>query len=204
MAGTFGYARAVLPGFDERRKALENAFFSDQEQKLLDELRAENARRETRELLRERSGVDDDAVLDKLIELSIDTESVVAMSLVPLIRVAWADGSIHDKERNAVLESAAAGGVGKDTPAYALLDSWLAQKPDDALTVGTEGVLHEAHVEVAAVVGHHDRVGVVGDIPTPADLDPHDPLVAEDLEHVEQVAVTNGQCAGSSRCRSSG
>lgn len=131
----------MLPGFDERRKALENAFFSDQEQKLLDELRAENSRRETRELLRERSGVDDDAVLDKLIELSIDTESVVAMSLVPLIRVAWADGSIHDKERNAVLESAAAGGVSKGTPAYALLDGWLTQKPDEALTDAWQGYI---------------------------------------------------------------
>lgn len=123
----------MLPGFDERRKALEYAFFREKEQKLLDQLRSEAQKRETRELLRERSGIDDDAVLDKLIELSINTESIVAMALVPLVRVAWADGSLHDKERSAILDAAAASGILAGTTAHALLDSWLQTAPDAQL-----------------------------------------------------------------------
>ena len=123
----------MLPALDERRKALEDAFFREQEKKLLDQLRSETQKVETRELLRERSGIDDDAVLDKLLELSIDTESIVAMALVPLVRVAWADGSVHDKERSAILDAAAASGILPSTAAHELLKSWLQHAPDEQL-----------------------------------------------------------------------
>ncbi len=119
----------MLPGFAERQKALEDAFFKDQEKKQLAALRAEQDKREAKELMREASGIADDAVLDKLIELELHAESVCAMTMVPLVRVAWADGSVQDKEREAILKAADNKGIASGSPAFELLESWLTHQP---------------------------------------------------------------------------
>ena len=51
-----------------RGNALENAFFLDRDQELLQKLKAEVAGKETQDAMRSVSGIDDDAVLDQLIK----------------------------------------------------------------------------------------------------------------------------------------
>ena len=43
--------------------------------------------------------------------------------------VAWADGSIDDKERSAILSRAAELGLTKQDVSYQLLEGWLAEQP---------------------------------------------------------------------------
>src|SRR5687768_6259385 len=114
---------------EERGRALENQFFEKENQKKLEAMRAKEAAQATREDLRKASGMTDDAVLDKLVALGLKTNTIAALSLVPLIEVAWADGEVQDNERNAILQGAHGKGLEQGSDGYELLQSWLRKKP---------------------------------------------------------------------------
>jgi hypothetical protein len=114
----------------DRGRSLEDEFFRREDKRLIEQLTALRAVEATREALSKASGVTTPAVLDKLIELGIRAETVAALSIVPLVEVAWADGAIDAKERRAVLERA---GVPPGSTAGALLATWLDRRPDPKL-----------------------------------------------------------------------
>lgn len=112
-----------------RRKALEESFFAKHNEKLRRALHAQEAAKARKEALAAASGIRDDTVLETLIALDIAADTVAALALVPLVEVAWADGSIDEKERTAILDAAAKTGLEKDGASYQLLQSWLAVHP---------------------------------------------------------------------------
>lgn len=118
---------------EDRRKSLEEEFFHKESQKDLEKLREKLAKQTSKEELKKASGMEDDAVLDRLVELGIRADTVVALSLVPLIKVAWADGEIQDREREAIMHGAEGKGIDKDSTAAELLKKWLHKKPDESL-----------------------------------------------------------------------
>src|SRR3569623_2303973 len=87
----------------------------------------------SRDELRMASGMTDEAVLEKLNTLGLRANTIAALSLVPLIQVAWADGAIQDNERTAILQGAHGKGLEKGTDGYDLLQAWLNKRPSDAL-----------------------------------------------------------------------
>jgi hypothetical protein len=117
----------------DRKKALEESFFAKAHAKILERMRIEEKRKAAREQLAQVSGIDDEAVLAKLADLDIEAGTWAAISLVPLVEVAWADGKIDEKEREAVLSSAEANGIVRGSPSYELLEYWLARRPDARL-----------------------------------------------------------------------
>ncbi len=118
---------------DDRRAGLEEAFFAHQNELLRQKLRDADAHKATREALAAASGIRDDAVLDRLIGLGLGSETVAALSLVPLVAVAWADGEISDKERATVLSGAESAGMSRTEAGYAVLERWLRTKPEAGL-----------------------------------------------------------------------
>lgn len=117
----------------ERKKALEEQFFARQEKELRERVRRQAEEQSRRAGLAEASGLDDPAVLDRLAGLGLDGETVTALELVPLVEVAWADKILHQAEREAVLRAAEESGVGAGSPAHALLESWLENRPSREL-----------------------------------------------------------------------
>jgi hypothetical protein len=73
----------------DRRKALEEEFFRKQNEKLRERLHAQMERKDHRESLALAIGIRDAAVLDHLVALGLDGQTVAALGLVPLIEVAW-------------------------------------------------------------------------------------------------------------------
>jgi len=118
---------------EERGRALENQFFDKENKAKLAAMKAKMEGQQTREELRKASGMTDDAVLDRLVALGLRANTIAALSLVPLIFVAWADGSIQDNERNAILQGAHGKGLETGTDGYELLNTWLAKQPGDEL-----------------------------------------------------------------------
>ncbi len=114
----------------ERRRALEECFFQRHNEKLLNEFRQHLASMERREQLADASGVHDDAVLDRLLALDIGPETLAALTLIPLVEVAWADGKVPEAQKAAVLKASEQAGVSRDDDAYPLLDGWLTQRPE--------------------------------------------------------------------------
>ena len=119
--------------FEQRRRSLEEAFFKQRDQQLLARLRAELEALERREQLARVSGIQDTKVLDDLVRVGVGPETLVALRLVPLVEVAWADGMVAQAERTAILNAAAAIDVHPGSPAYGLLDRWLTERPDERL-----------------------------------------------------------------------
>jgi hypothetical protein len=123
-----------------RRKALEDCFFHQVDQKLLARLKAAvTGTQELRARLIEVTAIDDDAFIDKLVELGIQPETAVALSLVPLVQVAWADGQIQEGERKAILSAAKDSGIDEASPSYELLQGWLASDPNNELEATWRG-----------------------------------------------------------------
>ena len=110
-------------------RALEEAFFTKENARLLEQMRE----KKQREALREVVQIKDEEFLDRLIELGINPETVLALTLVPLTAVAWADGILEDRERDAVMKAAEEKGISPGTAGHHLLETWLSKRPDQEL-----------------------------------------------------------------------
>jgi hypothetical protein len=119
--------------FDERRKALENAFFHKRDSDLLQQLRQRMQRLEDKTKLVEATGIQEEGLLERLLDLQITPETLGALMLVPLVEVAWASGTVHGKQREAVMKAAQQSGLTSDSPAHRLLIGWLATRPGPEL-----------------------------------------------------------------------
>ena len=110
-------------------RALEEAFYTKENARLLEQLREKKQRTALREVVQ----IEDDAFLDRLIELGINFEAVLALKLVPLLAVAWADGVLDNRERDAIIKAAEENGILQGTAEYQLLETWLSRRPDQEL-----------------------------------------------------------------------
>ena len=111
------------------RQALEDAFFQKRGQELMEYLRTAAQERATRDRLQEISGIDDPRVLETLERAGITPESMTALTLLPLARVAWADAKVHGAELESLLSAAHEQGLSRESPGYQLLDKWLTERP---------------------------------------------------------------------------
>ena len=117
----------------DRGRSLEDQFFRREDQRLLAKLNEVKTAQATREALAKASGIAKPEILDKLVALGIKPETIAALSLVPLVEVAWADGTLDAKERRATLERAREAGLAPGSTAHALLEAWLERRPDPRL-----------------------------------------------------------------------
>ncbi len=113
----------------DRGKALEDSFFARQNEEMIQRLRQEREAEAQKEGLSTASGITSDAVLDSLVAVGVRSETLAAIALVPLVAVAWADGSVEAEERKAVLSAAHEAGVERGQPCYELLEGWLETRP---------------------------------------------------------------------------
>lgn len=117
----------------DRERALEYEFFHRVDEQLLEQLRRDLRNEQQLRALADKTGISNVKVLQQLRDLEIGSESLLALSLVPLIRVAWADGSIDEQERQVIQDTAHSLGHERDTESYRLLETWLQQPPGDGL-----------------------------------------------------------------------
>ena len=117
--------------FGERRRALEEEFFTRHNAELLARMRAELEAGHLRDALRDTAGIADESLLAHLVELGITPGTLAALTVAPLISVAWADRKLEELERSQVLRDPEVLGLGQ--PAHAMLESWLSAEPEPAL-----------------------------------------------------------------------
>jgi hypothetical protein len=117
----------------DRVRNLEDEFFRQEDERLMQRLRELKQREVSREALAKASGITNQAILDVLLHLGIRPEIVGALSVVPLAEVAWADGQLDAKEKQAILERAQKSGIAPGSIDHDLLSSWLEHKPEPKL-----------------------------------------------------------------------
>jgi uncharacterized tellurite resistance protein B-like protein len=115
--------------FHRRRKGFEAEFFAKRDQALIEKLRAALEREHPRETLKQLTGIQDDAVVDTLVGLHVDRDTLAAFALYPLVEVAWADGAVDERERAAFLTAAAEHGLDPGSPGHEALREFLKESP---------------------------------------------------------------------------
>lgn len=116
--------------FKKREASLEDAFFMDRDRQLMEKMRMELSAFEEKKKLAHVSGIVEERVLSNLVQAGVQAETLAAVGLIPMVEVAWCDGTVAPEEREAVLNAAASQGVQPDTASYELLKSWLDKRPD--------------------------------------------------------------------------
>ena len=119
--------------FKERGRGMEEAYFRQQDAKLIERLHQEAKLEEIASALAEKLQVDNPDFLRRVRELGVTGDSAPAFLLAPLVQVAWGEGTVTEPERDTVLRLARDRGVEVNAPAYAQLRAWLQERPVDAL-----------------------------------------------------------------------
>ena len=118
--------------FGDREKAMEDAYFRQEEAKLIEKLRNKAQLDEIAVALGQHLQIDNPDLLQRLRDLGITLDTAPAFFLAPLIQVAWAEGKVSKAERSAVLRLAQRRGVDAHSTAYRKIEEWLTVRPSDA------------------------------------------------------------------------
>lgn len=129
--------------FAKRERGLENEFFYRVDQELIRKLKEKADSEEGKARLKQVTGVSDEPLLNELLEAGIRAEMLVALTLVPLVQVAWANHIMDSRQRKAILEAAEDLGLAKESTSSQLLSKWLHEKPSDTLFSAWKHYVHE-------------------------------------------------------------
>jgi hypothetical protein len=116
--------------FAARRSSFEESYFRSRDAELVDKLKRVFDAKRDREELRKATGIADDQVLDRMMAVNAKGEMLTAFKLLPLVEIAWADGSYDQKEADAVVTAAIRHGIPRDSAALERIKEWLQRGPN--------------------------------------------------------------------------
>jgi len=114
---------------DKVQREKEEQYFQKKESDLRDKLRRRMQEAAEIARLKGEFGESDERVLKAFEEAGFSRETVVLLHLVPLVEVAWADGSVSAAERADILEVAKIRNIVPGSPAYDMLERGLRERP---------------------------------------------------------------------------
>lgn len=117
----------------ERGRSLEEDYFRKKDRELIERMRQAAADEQARQELAKTSGLDDPALLQELKELGFTPGTVTLLPLIPVLRVAWAEGGITGAERDLLVRLARSRGVAEGSEADRQLSEWMVRRPDDSV-----------------------------------------------------------------------
>lgn len=132
-------------------RAIEAAFYKDDVGSFRAALAAEEA--EAAGALKRATGIDDPDLLVRLAELGIRAETLAALTLIPLIEIAWADGVMDAVERAEVLRGAVTCGIAAESASYRLLEIWTIERPAPEILA----IWREFIAAIASSLGARER-----------------------------------------------
>ena len=127
----------VSEEWSDGRRAHEDAYFRKRDQELVEQARLRAEDEAALQRLAEAAGVDDEDIPRDLQRLGYTVETVTLLYIVPMIEVAWADGTVSEPERDAIIAAALARGVEPGSQADRQLAQWLANPRSAVLSDAT-------------------------------------------------------------------
>ena len=125
----------------------EEAYFKaleiEQRRKLREKLEAAAKDLADKQAIAESVKTEDLSLAERIKALGFCGESAKVFDLLPLVHVAWADGSIHRSERVAILHVLEARGVASGSEGFALMESLLEERPSGEYVTQSLAVLEE-------------------------------------------------------------
>ena len=117
--------------FRDRERGEEEAYFRQEDAKLIAKLRQKAQLSEIAHALAEKLQADEPTLLERIQKLGVTLNTGSAFILAPLVEVAWIDGQVSDAERYIILDIAKQRGVEQGSADYDQLLDWLAHRPSD-------------------------------------------------------------------------
>ncbi|MGB7329230.1 MAG: hypothetical protein WBD31_30390 [Rubripirellula sp.] len=124
-------------------------FFVELEQQIVKRLHDEATSEQGRVELLRSTGIHGTELLDEFGKLGITADGVVALRLLPLVLVAWADGNVSKEEHKAVMDAALKMGIVESTTAWILLDQWLAKRPRGVSVDAWRRYIHDVMAQMS-------------------------------------------------------
>ena len=113
----------------EAKSIIEDRFFADLEDMIVSRLHSEADADEGHAELIRSTGIHDKQLIAELVDLGITAEGLMALRLLPLVLVAWAENRVDEQERISVMTEASRLGIQDDSVAAVLLHEWLRKLP---------------------------------------------------------------------------
>ena len=117
--------------FRDRERGEEEAYFRQQDAKLIAKLRQKAQLSEIAHALAEKLHADEPELFERIQKLGVTLDTGSAFILAPLVEVAWVDGDVSQAERDTILHIAKQRGVAPGSADYRQLLDWLAHRPSD-------------------------------------------------------------------------
>lgn len=89
------------------------------------------------------AGTEDMELAERIRKLGFSGETAVVFDLLPLILVAWADGSVSRAERETIFTVVERRNLARDSEAFLAVESLLEEKPSDAFIEESMDALRE-------------------------------------------------------------
>ena len=115
---------------DDIRKREED-YFRRKDRELVDRMRQVAASADIRKGLEDATGIHDAESLKDLEALGFTPSTVTLLPLVPVLQVAWSEGSVSTAEREMIVTLARARDIAPDSDADQKLQAWLDRRPSD-------------------------------------------------------------------------
>ncbi|MHC4429946.1 MAG: tellurite resistance TerB family protein [Planctomycetota bacterium] len=112
-------------------------------QRMREEIEGRAAAEQNKRKIKAGLGTDDKTVIERIQALGLDGDVVQVIHLLPLVQIAWADGTVSVNERVTILRAAEAHGIEPGTRAATFLASLLEWRPSDTLLDEILAVLRE-------------------------------------------------------------
>ncbi len=151
----------------------EDAYFRKQDQELRQRLRDQLSAAAGK--LGEQTRAGDVPLAERIKALGFTGDKARVFDLMPLIHVAWADGSVSRQERATILEIVKGRGIRPDNDAFILVESLLEERPSREFLEQSVAVLKlavgdaraenivELCIQVASASGGFMNIGKVSD-----------------------------------------
>jgi hypothetical protein len=117
----------------ERGRSLEDDYFRKKDRELVEKMRRAGVAEELRKGLSASSGLQDPELIAELEALGFTPDTVMLLPFVPIVQMAWAEGSVSDAERKLITQLARSRGITEGSVADGTLTDWLDRKPSPDL-----------------------------------------------------------------------
>ena len=161
-----------------RARSLEDEYFHKRDQELFEKIRKASEAEQARQAMGSKTGVQNPEVIQALIDLGYTPENVSLLPFVPVVQMAWADGSITPAERDLIVKFARSRGIEAGSSADERLMASLAARPSDAF-------FEKANQLIQAVLA--------------SDSSPNQITADELVKHAEAIAAASGGILGLGR-----
>ncbi|PQO39833.1 hypothetical protein DTL21_03580 [Bremerella cremea] len=106
-----------------------DSMFVQQNEALWEKLRDQIAEENLVDELSKATAIQDKALIEKLIGLGIRPRNMAALTMYPLISVAYADGVLNIEERDLIMKMAQDWNMAPGDPAFEVMNHWLKDGP---------------------------------------------------------------------------